>query len=80
MSERAQITDNPAREGSRPALSVLVPFLRDDPSELLALLDAEAAAVGGAVEIVVLDDGTADAGLTQRLVARIQAMAERGGS
>lgn len=75
MSERAQITDNPARKASRPALSVLVPFLRDDPSELLALLETEAAALGGAVEIVVLDDGTADTELTQRLTAQIEAMA-----
>jgi hypothetical protein len=75
MSERAQITDNPAREGSRPALSVLVPFLRDDPSELLALLETEAASLKGAVEVVVLDDGTGDADLTARLIAQVNAMA-----
>ena len=75
MSARAQITDNPARKASRPALSVLVPFLRDDPSELLALLDEEAASVGGAVEIIVLDDGTGDAALTGRLTAQVEGMA-----
>lgn len=59
---------------SRPAMSVLIPFLRDDPSELLALLDREAQALSGAVEVVVMDDGTNDAALTARLTAQIQAM------
>ena len=75
MSVRAKITDNAAWKQARPALSVLTPFLRDDPSELLALLDEEAASVGGAVEIIVLDDGTGDAALTARLTGRIKAMA-----
>jgi glycosyltransferase involved in cell wall biosynthesis len=52
----------------------LIPFLRDDPSELLNLLDEEAASVGGAVEIVVLDDGTRDAALTARLTHQIRTM------
>lgn len=59
--------DNARWKGKRPALSVLIPFLRDDPSELLALLDEEAASVGRSVEIIVLDDGTNDAALTARL-------------
>ncbi|MBW8304981.1 MAG: glycosyltransferase family 2 protein, partial [Brevundimonas sp.] len=72
---RAKMIDNAAWKGARPALSVLTPFLRDDPEELLALLDEEAASVGGAVEVIVLDDGTGDAALTARLTARIKAMA-----
>jgi hypothetical protein len=72
---RGLITDNAARRRARPALSVLMPFLRDDPSTLLQLLDEEAGALAGAVEVVVLDDGTGDAELTARLKARVRAMA-----
>jgi len=75
MSGRAKFNDSPAWKAARPAVSVLIPFLRDDPVELLGLLDEEAASVDGAVEIVVLDDGTGDAALTARLAARIKAMA-----
>lgn len=70
----AALTLSPAWADARPALSVLTPFLRDDPSSLLALLDQEAEALKGRVEIVLLDDGTADAALTARLTARIKAM------
>ena len=75
MSGRADILDNAGWTGARPAVSVLVPFLRDDPAELLDRLDAEAAALGGAVEIIVLDDGTSDQALTERLSERIAGMA-----
>jgi len=75
MSARAKMTDSPAWKKAKPAVSVLIPFLRDDPSELLNLLDEEAASVGGAVEIVVLDDGTRDAALTARLAGQIRTMA-----
>ncbi|MDP3079602.1 MAG: glycosyltransferase family A protein [Brevundimonas sp.] len=69
------MTDSPAWKAARPAVSVLIPFLRDDPAELLGLLDEEAASVDGAVEIVLLDDGTRDATLTERLSTQIRAMA-----
>ena len=72
---RPIITDNAARHRAKPAVSVLIPFLRDDPSELLQLLDEEAACVEGAVEIVVMDDGTNDPNLTARLQTSIKAMA-----
>ena len=75
MSARAKMTDSRAWKTAKPAVSVLIPFLRDDPAELLNLLDEEAASVGGAVEIVVLDDGTRDAALTARLAGQIKAMA-----
>lgn len=75
MTARATITDNAAWTTTRPAVSVLIPFLRDDPDDLLARLDAEGPATGGAVEIVILDDGTGDAALTTKLVARIESMA-----
>ncbi len=75
MSPSAHIVDNVAWHAAQPVLSVLIPFLRDDPSDLLARLDAEADALAGRIEIVALDDGTADAGLTARLTGRIEAMA-----
>lgn len=75
MSARAKMTDSPAWKAALPAVSVLIPFLRDDPGELLTLLDEEAASVSGAVEIVLLDDGTRDAALTARLTDQIRAMA-----
>ena len=56
-------------------MSVLMPFLRDDPADLLTALETEAASLKGAVEIIVLDDGTADPDLTLRLKAQIDAMA-----
>ncbi|MDQ3126040.1 MAG: glycosyltransferase [Pseudomonadota bacterium] len=75
MSVRAKMTESPAWKAAKPAVSVLIPFLRDDPAELLTLLDEEAGSVGGAVEIVLLDDGTRDAALTARLAGQIKAMA-----
>lgn len=75
MRARARFTDSLAWKAARPAVSVLIPFLRDDPAELLGLLDEEAASVDGAVEVVVLDDGTRDAALTARLTVQIKKMA-----
>ena len=71
----AVVTDNAAWTGASPALSVLIPFLRDDPCDLLQRLDAEAAAVAGSVEVVLLDDCSADAALTGRITALTAAMA-----
>ena len=71
----ARLHDNPAWTKGRPALSVLIPFLRDDPAELLVLLDREAAALSGQVELILLDDGTADPALTARIEAQIDAIA-----
>jgi len=64
MSDEA-VFDNSAWAGAEPALSVLIPFKGDDPSPLLALLGREAVAA----EIVVLDDGSADPGLSARVAA-----------
>lgn len=71
---RPILTDNARRKSAKPAVSVLIPFLRDDPTELLGLLDEEAGALDGAVEVVLLDDGTNDPGLTARLQAVVKAM------
>ena len=67
--------DNAAWNGGKPTLSVLIPFLRDDPQALIALLDREALALNGAVELVLLDDGTKDQVLTDRLIAQIETCA-----
>lgn len=68
---RARMSDSPTYGAAQPILSVLIPFLKDDPAALLERLDAEAQALGGAVELVVLDDGTGDAGLTTALTRQI---------
>lgn len=68
------VTSNAAWRKARPALSVLIPFFRDDPCELLALLDEEHGALGGSAEVVVLDDGSGDAALAARVAAQVKAM------
>ncbi len=66
-----RLIDNPAWTGATPRLSVLIPFLRDDPGELLTLLQREAAELDGKVEVVLLDDGGGDPDLTRRLKGQI---------
>lgn len=68
------VRDNGAYAAARPVLSVLVPFLRDDPLPLLAALDEEAGRLEGAVEIVLLDDGSADDALAERVDAGVAAL------
>ena len=63
-------TDNAAWTGAAPRLSVLIPFMRDDPVGLLAALDREALPV----EIIVLDDGSGDAALATRVGEAVDAM------
>ncbi|MEC8533477.1 MAG: glycosyltransferase, partial [Pseudomonadota bacterium] len=72
---RADIHDNSGWVGARPELSVLIPFLGDDPEPLLRRLDTEGAAIAGRVELILLDDGTGDPGLTARLKATLDALA-----
>ena len=61
--------DNGAWTGAAPRLSVLVPFLRDDPCRLIDALDREAASLAGLVEVIVLDDGSDDDALAARVRA-----------
>ena len=72
---RETLLDNDAWTGAAPRLSVLIPFLREDPSRLLLALDREAARLDGAVEIVVLDDGSLDAALAASVSATAAALA-----
>lgn len=62
--------DNDAWAGARPDLSVLIPFRGDDPLTLLAALDGP----GDAAEIVVLDDGTGDEALAERIAQAVRGL------
>ena len=66
----AVITDNAAWAGAAPKLSVLIPFFRDDPTTLLAALDTAAAAA----EIVVMDDGSGDPALAERVAEKVRSL------
>jgi glycosyltransferase involved in cell wall biosynthesis len=50
-------------------LSVLIPFKADDPTALIGMLGREAAAV----ELVLLDDGSGDPALVERVAAAVRA-------
>jgi len=56
---------------SAPKLSILIPFYHDDPCDLLRALMAQSE---GDVEILLYDDGTADAAIN----AQLQSIAEAG--
>ncbi|HLK23726.1 MAG TPA: glycosyltransferase family A protein [Caulobacteraceae bacterium] len=62
---RLVLRPNAAWPTARPALSVLIPFLGDDPSRLIAALDGMSPL--GLVEILVLDDGGSDRALSRRV-------------
>ncbi|HEY3813577.1 MAG TPA: glycosyltransferase family 2 protein [Caulobacteraceae bacterium] len=64
-SERVLI--NAAWTDARVVMSVLIPFFRDDPCDLITALDREAVRLAGTVEIVVLDDGSADEALARKV-------------
>lgn len=55
------------------AVSILVPFYRDDPSALAAALARQAAAESGAAELILYDDGSGDPALTARVEAALAA-------
>ncbi len=66
------MTDNAAWRTARPAVSVLVPFFRDDPSGLIEALSDEAQALAGSVELILLDDGSGDDALAERVTGLVQ--------
>ncbi|MET0545697.1 MAG: glycosyltransferase, partial [Caulobacterales bacterium] len=55
--------------GAAPTLSVLTPFLRDDPTPLIEALGRNP----GAAELIILDDGTNDPVLAEKVAAAIEA-------
>ena len=76
MSARSiRIVDNLAWAAGAPRLSVVMPFFRYDPRPLLACLDAEAKLIGGAVEIIALDDGGGDKALAEQAAGLVGSMA-----
>jgi len=66
--------ENPAWAGARPVVSILIPFLHDDPTRLLAALDREGPALDGAVEVVLLDDGSGDEALAGNVAMAVGRM------
>ena len=68
------VVDNTAWRAAAPRLSVLIPFLRDDPSRLLAAIDRPDLPA----EIVVLDDGSRDAALADRVAGAVRQLALPG--
>ena len=62
--------DNAAWAGATPGLSVLIPFMRDDPTPLLRALDRETQPI----EIVLLDDGSGDPALATRVSDAVEAL------
>jgi len=65
------VTDNAKWAAAKPLISVMIPFYRDDPERLLGALGTEAAK---SVEIVVLNDGSNEALLTESIVRQITAL------
>jgi glycosyltransferase involved in cell wall biosynthesis len=70
MRAKAHTIDNAAWAGAAPKLSVLIPCYRDDPIRLLAALDQ----MGADAEIVVLDDGSGDAALADRIAETMRGL------
>jgi len=67
----ASLVDNRAWVGAAPRLSVLIPCYRAEPARLLEALNR----TDLPFEIVVLDDGSGDEGLADRLAAIIRQLA-----
>jgi glycosyltransferase involved in cell wall biosynthesis len=65
-----KLHQNAAWADGAPILSVLIPFLRDDPTALIRSLGESAA--NGQVELIAFDDGTNNAALTNRVDAALR--------
>lgn len=65
------VTTIRSKSRKKPALSVLIPFFRDNPSALLTELLAQAETLSG-VEILIYDDGTDDAQICAALTAQVK--------
>lgn len=68
---REWVVENNAWAGAAARLSVLIPFLRDDPCALLQTMDEQAS---DGIELVVLDDGSGDDALAARVASSVQAL------
>ncbi|MEP6343165.1 MAG: glycosyltransferase family A protein [Maricaulaceae bacterium] len=65
-------THSAHRIKSRPTLSILIPFFRDNPSELIETL---ASIAGQSVEVLTYDDGTGDKDLSREVSAAVKSAA-----
>ena len=65
------IVESRADRSATPALSILIPFFRDDPAPLLQALNGAPAGV----EIIVLDDGSGISDLAARVAATVEDLA-----
>jgi len=65
-----ELVDNHAWAAATPRLSVLIPFCRDDPTRLLAAIDQ----AGAPAELVILDDGSGDPALAERVANAVRGM------
>ena len=70
----ATVVENAGWADAAPRLSVLTPFFRDDPRPLLAALDLKAKALGGEVELVLLDDAGGDPALSAEVASAAAAL------
>jgi glycosyltransferase involved in cell wall biosynthesis len=59
---------------ARPMVSVLVPFLHDDPTDLIRSIQSQSAVTGSLVELIVLDDGSNDPALRDAVSRCVQAV------
>jgi glycosyltransferase involved in cell wall biosynthesis len=71
-----KIFQNAAWASGAPVLSVLIPFLGDDPSTLIRSLGKSIKA--GKVELIAFDDGTNNEALTNRVSEALRAIAMPG--
>lgn len=72
-------TQSPVTSKARPTLSVLIPFYRDDPSELIERLSTisnsmqtKPSAQGHGVELLVYDDGSDNPDLSRKVSAAVK--------
>lgn len=73
MNKETHITiSSPCFEISQPSLSILIPFYRDDASQLI--IDLSEQKTDSPVEILLIDDGTGDASLTEKIETLIRSL------
>ena len=72
---KVAVTTNATWDDAQPRLSVLTPFLRDDPTALMAAIQDQALRFAIPIEVVALDDGTGDAPLAEKITQALQQLA-----
>lgn len=78
MAYAAKHITNTSWDEAKPSLSLLAPYFKDNPCDLLRALDIQASKLGttkqGNVEFIVYDDGTNDANLSKAVSALLPAL------